>query len=118
MKHLKGFNEEFSKIENPKIEYKEENNKYWKRNPSGGKWVEINKYELDKNCCEPIDEKKKMNAGFKAYLDKQKAKKSGKSKDGDKEEDKKDKSKVTKGLTAAQRKLPKALQDSILRKKK
>lgn len=75
---------------------------------------------IDIESTESIDEKKKMNAGFKAYLDKQKAKKSGKSKDDKEEdkEDKKDKSKATKGLTAAQRKLPKALQDSILRKKK
>ena len=89
---------------------------------------------------------KKMNPGFKAYLDKQKAKKSEKDdkkggkkakpdfldldKDGDKkesmkkaakdakEDDKKDDKGGKKGLTAAQKKLPKALQDSILKKQK
>jgi hypothetical protein len=77
---------------------------------------------------------KKMNPGFKAYLDKKKAKskddkKGGKGKpdldkDGDKKEtmkkaakdDKDDKGK--KGLTAGQKRLPKAMQDAILKKQK
>jgi hypothetical protein len=91
---------------------------------------------------EEIVEKKKMNAGFKAYLDKQKAKSKGKEddkkggkgkpdfldldKDGDKKETMKKAAKDAKeddkggkkGLTAAQKKLPKALQDSILKKQK
>jgi hypothetical protein len=92
-----------------------------------------------------ISEKKKVNPGFQAYLDKQKAKKDGKEtketkggkkakpdfldldKDGDKKEtmkkaaaDKKGDEKGTtkKGLSAAQKKLPKALQDAILKKQK
>jgi hypothetical protein len=88
---------------------------------------------------------KKMNPGFKAYLDKQKAKKDGKDddkkdnkktkpdfldldKDGDKKEsmkkaakdakeDKKE-DKGGKGLTAGQKRLPKPLQDAILKKQK
>lgn len=88
----------------------------------------------------------KMNAGFRAYLDKQKAKREAKSgdkskskakpdfldldKDGDKEEtmkkaaaDKKEnggeKTKTPKkGLSAKQKSLPKALQAAILKKQK
>ena len=88
----------------------------------------------------------KMNAGFKAYLDKQKAKREAKSgdkskskakpdfldldKDGDKEEtmkkaaaDKKEKDgdatvAPKKGLSAKQKSLPKALQAAILKKQK
>jgi hypothetical protein len=91
---------------------------------------------------EELVEKKKMNPGFKAYLDKQKAKSKGKEddkkggkgkpdfldldKDGDKKETMKKAAKDAKeddkggkkGLTAAQKKLPKALQDSILKKQK
>ena len=91
---------------------------------------------------EEVLEKKKMNPGFKAYLDKQKAKSKGKEddkkggkgkpdfldldKDGDKKEPMKKAAKDAKeddkggkkGLTAAQKKLPKALQDSILKKQK
>ena len=88
----------------------------------------------------------KMNAGFKAYLDKQKAKREAKAgdkpkgkakpdfldldKDGDKEETMKkaaaDKKEADgeaaktprKGLTAKQKTLPKALQAAILKKQK
>jgi hypothetical protein len=91
---------------------------------------------------EEVLEKKKMNPGFKAYLDKQKAKSKGKEddkkggkgkpdfldldKDGDKKEPMKKAAKDAKeddkggkkGLTVAQKKLPKALQDSILKKQK
>jgi hypothetical protein len=95
---------------------------------------------------EEIVEKKKLNPGFKAYLDKQKAKSKGKEddkkggkgkkpdfldldKDGDKKETMKKAAKDVKdgkdgkvgdkkGLTDAQKKLPKALQDSILKKQK
>ena len=91
---------------------------------------------------EEVLEKKKMNPGFKAYLDKQKAKSKGKEddkkggkgkpdfldldKDGDKKEPMKKAAKEAKeddkggkkGLTAAQKKLPNALQDSILKKQK
>lgn len=66
-------------------------------------------------------EKKKMNAGFKAYLDKKKGKAVDKKDDkkSDKKEDKKEDKKVdNKGLSAAQKKLPAALQKSILAKKK
>jgi hypothetical protein len=89
---------------------------------------------------EEIVEKKKINAGFQAYLDKQKAKKGGKDdkkggkgkpdfldldKDGDKKEtmkkaakDAKDdkKEEPKKGLTAGQKKLPEAMQKAILKK--
>ena len=70
---------------------------------------------------------KKMNPGFKAYLDKQKAKKGGKKDDkkddksckGAKCDDKKDdKKEPKKGLTSSQKKLPEALQKSILKKQK
>ena len=89
---------------------------------------------------------KKMNPGFKAYLDKQKAKKDGKDgdkkdnkktkpdfldldKDGDKKEsmkkaakdakeDDKKEEKGGKGLTAAQKKLPEGLRKAIEAKKK
>ena len=90
---------------------------------------------------EELVEKKKMNPGFKAYLDKQKAKSKGKEddkkggkgkpdfldldKDGDKKEtmkkaakDAKDdkKEEPKKGLTAGQKKLPEAMQKAILKK--
>jgi hypothetical protein len=90
-----------------------------------------------------VIEKKKVNPGFQAYLDKQKAKKGNKDeekgnkkskpdfldldKDGDKKEtmkkaarDAKDnkKEEPKKGLSAAQKKLPKPLQDAILKKQK
>ena len=58
-----------------------------------------------------VVEKKKVNAGFQAYLDKQKAKK------GDKKDDKKEE-KGGKGLTAAQKKLPEGLRKAIEAKKK
>ena len=114
-------------------------------------------YEEDEEDCEEcgddmdrtprvwgdeVVEKKKMNAGFQAYLDKQKAKKGGKDdkkdgkgkpdfldldKDGDKKETMKkaakdskevDKGGAKKGLSKAQLKLPKAMQDAILKKQK
>ena len=92
-----------------------------------------------------VVEKKKVNAGFQAYLDKQKAKKGGKDeekggkkakpdfldldKDGDKKEpmkkaakdakkDDKKEEKGGKGLTAGQKKLPEAMQKAILKKQK
>jgi hypothetical protein len=95
-----------------------------------------------------VVEKKKMNAGFQAYLDKQKAKKGGKDeekggkkskpdfldldKDGNKKEsmkkaakdakdakdDKKDDKGGKKGLTAGQKRLPEAMQKAILKKQK
>lgn len=91
---------------------------------------------------EEVVEKKKVNPGFQAYLDKQKGKKvddkkGGKKskpdfldldKDGDKKEPmkkaakdaKEDEKEVkgAKGLTAKQKKLPAALQASILKKQK
>ena len=91
-----------------------------------------------------VVEKKKVNAGFQAYLDKQKAKKGDKKeeakggkkakpdfldldKDGDKKEPMKkaakdakedDKVGAKKGLTAGQKKLPEAMQKAILKKQK
>ena len=76
-----------------------------------------------------VVEKKKMNPGFKAYLDKQKAKKEGKKdeKESDKKDEKESKKdtkkdekevKGSKGLTAKQKKLPAGLQKAILAKKK
>jgi hypothetical protein len=94
---------------------------------------------------EEVVEKKKVNPGFQAYLDKQKGKKTDKvddkkggkkskpdfldlNKDGDKKEPmkkaakdvKEDEKEVkgAKGLTAKQKKLPAALQASILKKQK
>lgn len=71
-----------------------------------------------------VVEKKKMNPGFQAYLDKKKGvkkddKKSDKKEDkkDDKKSDKKDDNK-SKGLTAGQKKLPEAMQKAILAKKK
>jgi hypothetical protein len=78
---------------------------------------------------EEVVEKKKVNAGFQAYLDKQKDKKADKGDDkkggkkgkpdflGDKKETKEDKG-GKKGLTARQKRLPKAMQDAILKKQK
>ena len=91
-----------------------------------------------------VVEKKKVNAGFQAYLDKQKAKKGDKKeeakggkkakpdfldldKDGDKKEPMKkaakdakedDKGGAKKGLTAGQKKLTEAMQKAILKKQK
>lgn len=90
---------------------------------------------------EEVVEKKKINAGFQAYLDKQKGKKADKGgdkkgkpdfldldKDGDKKEtmkkaakdakDDKDDKGGKKGLTAGQKKLPEAMQKAILKKQK
>lgn len=79
---------------------------------------------------EEIVEKKKINPGFQAYLDKQKGKKGKKDdekdskKDDDKKDDKKDskkddkKEEPKKGLTAKQKKLPEAMQKAILKKQK
>jgi len=90
---------------------------------------------------EEIVEKKKINAGFQAYLDKQKAKSKGKeddkkggkedkpdfldlNKNGDKKESMKKAAKDVKdgkvgdkkGLTPGQKKLPEAMQKAILKK--
>lgn len=65
---------------------------------------------------EEIVEKKKINAGFQAYLDKQKEKNSKKDKKEDDKEDKKETK--TKGLTAKQKKLPEAMQKAILKRQK
>lgn len=68
---------------------------------------------------EEIVEKKKINPGFQAYLDKQKEKNAKKDdKKSDKKDDKKEDKKDTKakGLTAKQRKLPEAMQKAILKK--
>jgi len=73
---------------------------------------------------ESTNEKKKMNAGLQAYLDKKK----GKGKDKDEKETKKEEKEETKkdeddekkssGLTAKQKKLPPALQAAILKRMK
>ena len=74
---------------------------------------------------ELMNEKKKMNAGLRAYLDKKAGKKTDKdgdkddkkdSKKSDKDDDKDDKK--TKGLSAKQQNLPDALKKSILAKQK
>ena len=120
----------------------------------GGEWVEDDSTEEEKDEEEEnrirrwgdeVVEKKKVNAGFQAYLDKQKAKKGDKKeeekggkkskpdfldldKDGDKKEsmkkaskdakDDKKEEKGGKGLTAAQKKLPEGLRKAIEAKKK
>lgn len=89
--------------------------------------------KIIKKFDEFILEKKKMNAGLQAYLDKKAGKKSDKDdkdekdekdekeeksgKDGD-DDDKDEKECKTKGLTDKQKKLPKALQDAILKRMK
>ena len=72
-----------------------------------------------------FNEKKKLNAGLQAFLDKKSGKKSKeddkKSKKDDKEDDKEDDKKEEKGgkgLTAAQKKLPEALRKAIEKKNK
>jgi hypothetical protein len=75
-----------------------------------------------------VVEKKKINAGFQAYLDKKAGKKADKKeekeeKDGDKKEPmkkaaKEKEEKSGKGLTTAQKKLPVGLQKAIAAKKK
>jgi preprotein translocase subunit SecD len=67
---------------------------------------------------ENVVEKKKINSGFQAFLDKQKAKKKDKEDDKDTKKDKKDDKKPVKGLTAGQKKLPEAMQKAILKKQK
>lgn len=118
MKHLKRFEDYDFGIFNEDVQDNELNN------------------EIDNNTPEIVEEiveKKKMNAGFKAYLDKQKGKKADKEckddaeckddkadkkdKKDDKADDKEEKSDA-KGLTAKQKKLPKAMQDAILKKQK
>lgn len=71
--------------------------------------------EDDQEFEDPIKlEKKKIPAGLRAYLDKRGPKKSEKKED--KKEDKKNEKEVKgKGLTAKQKKLPEALQKSILK---
>ena len=72
-----------------------------------------------------VVEKKKINPGFQAYLDKKKGKKvDPKDKKADKEEpkgkkaDKEEEKPAGKGLTAKQKKLPAGLQKAILARKK
>ena len=121
----------------------------------GGEWEEQEEEEEEeeeeqeenriRRWGDEVVEKKKVNAGFQAYLDKQKAKKGDKKeeekggkkskpdfldldKDGDKKEsmkkaskdakDDKKEEKGGKGLTAAQKKLPEAMQKAILKKQK
>jgi hypothetical protein len=120
----------------------------------GGEWEEEEEEEQEeqeenriRRWGDEVVEKKKVNAGFQAYLDKQKAKKGDKKeekeekggkkskpdfldldKDGDKKEsmkkaakdakDDKKEEKGGKGLTAAQKKLPEAMQKAILKKQK
>ena len=117
----------------------------------GGEWEEEEEEEQEeqeenriRRWGDEVVEKKKVNAGFQAYLDKQKAKKGDKKeekggkkskpdfldldKDGDKKEsmkkaakdakDDKKEEKGGKGLTAAQKKLPAGLQKAIENKKK
>jgi hypothetical protein len=124
----------------------------------GGEWEEEEEQEEEeeeeqeenriRRWGDEVVEKKKVNAGFQAYLDKQKAKKEDKKddkkeekggkkskpdfldldKDGDKKEsmkkaakdakDDKKEEKGGKGLTAGQKKLPEAMQKAILRKQK
>lgn len=78
---------------------------------------------------EKFDEKKKIPAGLKAYLDKKAGKKGKKGDDKEEKEDKKadkkgkkddekEENPKGKGLTAAQKKLPAGLQKAILAKKK
>ncbi len=52
-------NEFFGKGKAPKIEYKEKNGKYYKQNPSGGKWVVVSEKEYNDNMGldELVDEK-------------------------------------------------------------
>ena len=88
----------------------------------GENWYDKHKREnmLPAPPDEVTLEKKKLNAGLRAFLDKKKGKKvvsKKEDKDSDKKEDKKE-VKGGKGLTAAQKKLPEALQKSILAKKK
>jgi len=76
-----------------------------------------------KTWGDEIVENKKMNAGFKAYLDKKKGKAKKDDKKADTKEDKKDDKKAEKkdgkkGLTAGQKKLPEAMQKAILKKQK
>ena len=85
--------------------------------------------EIIKNFEEFVFEKKKINAGFQAYLDKTAGKKSDKDDKDEKGEKDKDKSKEKeekdekcdkddnkKGLTDKQKKLPPALQKAILKR--
>jgi hypothetical protein len=82
---------------------------------------------------EELNEKKKMNAGLAAYLDKKNGKKSDDDKDEDEDEEDEDKDTKKKkkddgdededdekptGLTAKQKKLPEALQKAILKRMK
>jgi hypothetical protein len=101
-------------------------------------WEEEREEEKGKVWGDEVVEKKKINAGFQAYLDKQKSKKDSKDskskkdkpdfldldKDGDKKESMKKASKDAKEskgeskLTAAQKKLPEGLRKAIEAKKK
>jgi hypothetical protein len=81
--------------------------------------------EIIKKFDEFILEKKKMNAGLRAYLDKKAGKKSDKddkdekeSNDKENDDDKDEKECETKGLTDKQKKLPPALQKAILKRMK
>jgi len=137
MKYLKGINEYFSsQDENPfehefikdeeeviddEMDYDEEEDEEEDEDHEDVEWGD------ESQTLETFNSfNEKMNPGFKAYLDKQKAKKDGKSTDkkddkkdekSDKKDEKSDKKEV-KGLTAKQKKLPEALQKSILSKKK
>lgn len=78
--------------------------------------------EIIKKFDEFILEKKKMNAGLRAYLDKKSGKKTDKVGNADekdkseKEDDKDEKECGSKGLTDKQKNLPPALQKAILKR--
>jgi len=89
--------------------------------------IEEDEHRIRRWGDEELVEKKKINAGFQAYLDKQKGKKADKGDDKketmkkaakDDKDDKKDDKGAKKGLSKAQLKLPKAIQDVILKKQK
>ena len=167
MKHIKKFNEhyfpnkyDFGRFEEDAVEGEVEGEQDFTNsdpedNEFANKVEDENEVYYDENEVEEeegnrirrwgdeeVVEKKKVNPGFQAYLDKQKGKKvddkkGGKKskpdfldldKDGDKKEPmkkaakdaKEDEKEVkgAKGLTAKQKKLPAALQASILKKQK
>lgn len=68
-----GFEEDIKESKDPIIEYKKENGKFYKRNPSGGKWVETkenNQFDNeDEDEESPVTLQEVMNDFYDEYED-------------------------------------------------
>lgn len=137
MKYLKKFNEDFAMLNNREQMEGFDAHKNCVNCEKPTDFCDCEKCDNchESNCIcdeaqEEFNEKKKIPAGLQAYLDKKAGKKGKKGEEKEEKEDnkadkkgkkgdeKEEKAPKGKGLTAAQKKLPPALQKAILAKKK